>query len=275
MSMIKKWPQFENQVRRRDMKLLKRLDDFPDAILVAGCQRSGTTMLAKIIAESEGLYDFKLGATDACLDAALILAGSVDHQRVDRRYCFQTTHVDECYPEYLEHTGDFRMLWCLRNPLSVVYSLVYNWSNWGLNTTFMRCGVSELETYDLRAPLMRLLGARGVSKLHKACMIYNAKVSQIFELSKRLKCKGLVVVEYDELVNRKHEVLPKLYDFLEVDYRSEYADKILATSLSKANRLSDYESETILRLCEPVYDKARAEYWDTASDRPIWATEKL
>ena len=47
---IKRWPQFEKKVRLRGVELLKRLDDFPDSILVTGCQRSGTTMLTKIIA---------------------------------------------------------------------------------------------------------------------------------------------------------------------------------------------------------------------------------
>lgn len=260
--MIEKWPQFENRVRRRGLKLLRRLDDFPDAILVTGCQRSGTTMLAKILAESDGLHNFKLGAADACLDAALILSAAVDHVPNAARYCFQTTHVDECYSEYFEHSGDFRMIWCLRNPHSVVYSLVYNWSRWGLDTTFMRCGADALQP---KPRLFGILGARSVDKLTKACMIYNTKVSQIFELEKRLQCKGFAVVEYDELVTRKSEILPRLYDFVDVPYRAEYAEKILSSSLSKANRLSPRENDVIDRLCGPVYERARGEFWENTA----------
>ncbi len=216
-------------------------------------------MLAKILAESEGIYDFKLGASDACLDAGLILADVVDHPPLKERYCFQTTHVDERFEEYFEHDGDFRLIWCLRNPLSVVYSLVYNWTRWGLNTTFMRCGAERLEPKPM---LFDMLGAVTVDKLSKACMIYNAKVSQIFDLSSRLQSRGFVVVEYDELVRGKAAILPEIYNFLDVDYRPEYAEKILTSSLNKADRLTSSEVETINRLCGPVYERARDEFWD-------------
>ena len=145
-----------------------------------------------------------------------------------------------------------------------MYSLVYNWSKWGLNTTYDRCGAESLGD-DVRSSFKyRLLGSKAVSKLHKACMIYNQKVSQIFELSERLQCRGIIVVEYDELVRRKNDVLPRLYEFIDVPYQSAYGDKILTSSLNKADRLSDEESEVITALCGPVYDRAREAFWSEA-----------
>jgi hypothetical protein len=48
-SNITEWPQFAKQVRKKNVPLLKELDNFPASILIAGCQHSGTIMLARII----------------------------------------------------------------------------------------------------------------------------------------------------------------------------------------------------------------------------------
>src|SRR5215471_17197891 len=44
------WRRFHRGVRRRGLPLLKNLPSYPRCILVAGCQRSGTTMLTRLIA---------------------------------------------------------------------------------------------------------------------------------------------------------------------------------------------------------------------------------
>ncbi len=131
------------------MLLLHRIDEFPDSVLVTGCQRSGTTALARAINASPAMVDYRFGRDDE-LDAAQILAGRVDH--VPRgRYCFQTTYLNQCYGEYLEHRSPQRIVWVLRNPYSVVYSMVYNWGRFAFNELFAACGSPLLEgwTADL------------------------------------------------------------------------------------------------------------------------------
>ena len=44
-SSLNSWAQFDRKVRFSGRKLLGELDRFKDCILVAGCQRSGTTAL--------------------------------------------------------------------------------------------------------------------------------------------------------------------------------------------------------------------------------------
>ncbi len=91
---LNSWKEFEKHVRIAGYPLLARLDDFKDAILVAGCQRSGTTMLAKVITESEGIRNFWFGV-DPCMDGGLLLSGYLPHEPVGR-YCFQTTRCPCC-----------------------------------------------------------------------------------------------------------------------------------------------------------------------------------
>jgi hypothetical protein len=209
-------------------------------------------MLARIITESEGMVNYWFGQDDE-LDAALILSGYVDH-RPRGRYCFQTTYVNECYREYYEHTNGHRMVWVLRNPVSVVYSMLHNWGN--PNRVFVTCGVPMIAGIDKW--MYKLFGLSGVSTLRRACWGYIGKTSQLFDLKQHLDPDTIIVVDYDDLVMRKEEVLPAIYSFVDLEYRDEYADKIHSRSLRKGMRFSRHEIATVMSKCEPTYQKARA-----------------
>src|SRR5689334_20455876 len=163
------WPQFERQIQSKGCKLLGRLDDFPNSILVTGCQRSGTTMLTRIITQSDGMTNYWFGPDDE-LDAALILSGYVNHQP-QGRYCFQTTYINKYFQEYFEHGGGHKIIFLLRNPLSVVYSMLYNWSDYALNLLFNLCGVNSLT--GRHKWLYKYVGIASVNKLYRACFAYN------------------------------------------------------------------------------------------------------
>ena len=250
---ITNWEEFRQQIHDSNRKLLARLDNFPNAVLVTGCQRSGTTMLSRIITQSEGMVNYYFGADDE-LDAALILSGYVNHQS-HGRYCFQTTYLDEHYNEYFEHDNDHKILWVLRNPYSTVYSLLYNWPSRSLQLTFRSLVVSSFNGLDKWT--CRLLGTKRFSKVQQACMVYNKKVSQLFELRLRLGTSRFFIVDYDELVLNKEIILPEMYQFIKLAYKQAYASKIHAKSLNKLNDLSADEFETIKLLCESHYLKAK------------------
>ena len=141
-SPVKSWAQFDRKVRYSGHKLLAQLDMYHNSILVAGCQRSGTTALSRLITGSEGMVNFQLGKDDE-LDAALILSGWIPYQPIGR-YCFQTTYLNDSYTEYFEHY-DYKLIWVLRNPYSVVYSMLHNWKNGALNRLFHHCGSKLIE----------------------------------------------------------------------------------------------------------------------------------
>lgn len=245
---IKTWPEFARHVRNKQDDLLSRLEDFPDSILIAGCQRSGTTMLAQIITQSEGMVNYWFGPDDE-LDAALILSGNVKHEPRGR-YCFQTTYLNERYPEYFEHKN-FRMVWMVRNPHSVVYSMLHNWPRFALNELFSSCATQLLdERYKRR---FEMFGRWGVPRLLRACYAYNAKNSQIRQLRVHLDETRLQVVDYDDLVKNKAYILPRIYEFLGRPYKSEYEQAIKTSSLTKSSRASKHEQQAVERLCMPVY----------------------
>lgn len=250
---IRTWRQFSRLVRSKGCGLLRRLDEFPNSILITGCQRSGTTMLSRIITQSEGMVNYWFGPDDE-LAAALILSGYVDHTPRGR-YCFQTTYLNECYHEYFEHKMGHKIIWVLRNPFSVVHSILFNWRMFASNELFRGCGTYLLSDKEKRR--YNLLGVWGISKLRRACLSFNGKVSQAFELNDRIGKYQMLVVDYDDLVEQKQRILPLIYRFIDLPYRDEYCHKIHPKSINKASRLSKHEYALIKELCSPVYDRAR------------------
>ena len=250
---ITTWKQFARKVRKRGWRLLKRLDDFPNPILVTGCQRSGTTMISRLITMSEGMVNYWFGNDDE-LAAALILSGYVNHTPRGR-YCFQTTYLNECYHEYYEHKTSYKMIWVLRNPFSVVFSLLHNWKMFALNELFVGCGSQFLE--EKQKKCYELFGVYGISRIRRACLSYNGKVSQLFELKDWIGANRILILDYDDIVKEKKRILPTMYRFIDLPYKKSYGDKIHTKNIRKASRLSKRDYDLIEQLCGPVYEKAK------------------
>lgn len=249
---ISSWQEFNEKVRDKATRLLSRLDEFPNSILVTGCQRSGTHMLSGVISQSEGISNSWI-ETDIELDSAVILSGYRQHVPKGR-YCFQTTYLNERVDEYYEYTNGHRILWVLRNPVSVVYSMLFNWGT-NPNRVFNTCGIPVINGRDKW--IYSIFGARGVSMLRKACWAYNGKTAQVFDLLKVLGPEKVMVVDYDDLVIEKAILLPRIYEFVDLEHKAEYENLIHSKSLDKKSRMGDQEIATVLSLCEPTYRKAR------------------
>ena len=248
---IRSWAAFHAIVKQPDRPLLKTLDDYSDPILVAGCQRSGTTALARLLKRPAGMVDHAFGHDDE-LDGALLLSGYAT-RGTEGRHCFQTTYLNDRVGEYFEH-GDFRLIWMLREPRSVVYSMLNNWKRGALNRLFDACGAQVLARVDA-TPSVRTTWL-GPSRLAKACSSYVAKTAQTFELCARLGPR-IAVVDYDELVANKESLLPKLCEFVGIEYDPRLGKALHARSVGKRDRLGAEDAEYVDRFCSTVYDRAR------------------
>jgi hypothetical protein len=246
---INSWAAFHTVVKQPSRPLLAELDKYADPILVAGCQRSGTTALARLLKQAQGMVDHTFGHDDE-LDAALLLSGHVSRDTAGR-FCFQTTYLNDRFREYFEHT-DFRLIWMLREPRSVVYSMLNNWKRGALNRLFDACGADVLRQ---RQPQASLGGWLGPSRLDKACASYVAKTAQTFELCERLGAR-IAVVDYDELVARKNELLPQVCEFAGVTYEPRLGDKLHARSVDKRDRLGSRATAHVDDFCKEIYERA-------------------
>ena len=247
---IRSWAAFTSIVKRPDRPLLAKLDDYAAPILVAGCQRSGTTALARLLKRAEGVVDHAFGHDDE-LDGALLLAGHAT-RALDGRQCFQTTYLNDRYPEYFAHR-DFRLIWMLREPRSVVYSMLHNWKRGALNRLFDACGAEVLA----RANEPPRFGSTwlGPSRLAKACASYVAKTAQTFELAERLE-ERMAVVDYDDLVAHKEKLLPALCEFAGLRYEPRLAESLHDRSVGKRTKLDAREAEYVDSFCAETYRRA-------------------
>jgi len=243
------WQDFHSGVRRRSGSLLEGLPRYPDCVLVAGCQRSGTTMLTRLIAAAPGFTRLALTADDE-LDAALALARLIDLP-LEYRYCFQTTYLNERYEDYRTLESGQRLIWVLRNPYSVVYSMLYNWQRFGLNELYEGCGVPD--TSDPRLRRTRLIWPFGPSRLEKACLAYRGKVAQIRAIRDMLSPEQLLTVDYDLLVKAPEHWLPRIFDFAGAPYDLSYAQLVRHAPANKARRLSLRARRLVEQLALPTY----------------------
>jgi hypothetical protein len=249
------WPKFNRTIADGTRPLLKRLPNYANAVLVAGCQRSGTTAVRRVITAADGFTNFTYTHDDE-LDAALILSGALHHD-AHGRYCFQTTYLNDSYREYLSIPPTCQLIWVVRNPYSVVYSMAYHWRRFALNDLYRRCGIqargraltvdgNEVES----SPAQR--GA-----VRKACYSYAGKSSQVLELLTLAESGQLLVVDYDELCRVPDIVLPRVFHFIQEEFRPEYAAMINDHSVDKAQQLSSRERTLVTETCLATYEKVK------------------
>jgi hypothetical protein len=248
------WQRFHSGVRKPGMPFLKNLSHYPQSVLVAGCQRSGTTMLTRLIAASPGFSRLALTRDDE-LDAALALAGIIDLPR-ERRYCFQTTYLNERCREYQLLGPQHRLIWVLRNPFSVVYSMLHNWQRFGLNELYEGCGIDDASPARMRRTA--LPWPLGPSQIEKACLAYRGKVAQTLALRDLVQPGQLLIIDYDALVAAPDTLLPRIFAFVGAPYEASFAKGIRRDSVKKADRLSRRSRGLIETLALPTYRQSVA-----------------
>ena len=158
------------------------------------------------------------------------------------------------YQEYFEHQKGHKVIWVLRNPYSVVYSMMNNWGRFAFNELFDACGVSLLNQENFK--MYSKFGKFVIPKTKRACLSYVGKVSQLFNLEKELNKGSFKIIEYDNLVRNSSVILPEIYSFIHLEYKEEYSSKLHMKSLNKAQKLSKKQKELIDELCIPTYNNA-------------------
>lgn len=249
---VHSWAQFHNVVKRPERRLLSRLDQYEDSLLVSGCQRSGTTALTRLLKRTERIVDARFGADDE-LDGALLLAGQVE-RLADGRHCFQTTYLNDRFPEYFDHDR-FRLIWILREPRSVIRSMLHNWKRAALDRLYAACGdTGSVNSRDRRRLLRQWIGP---SRLDKACASYVAKTAQPFILREQLG-RRMLIVDYDDLVSHSETLLPEVCEFAGVPFDTRLLGHLHKRSLHNRDRLPEWQVSRIDAACSRVYTDARA-----------------
>lgn len=248
---VRKWADFDRRIRRSDARLLAQLPRFPDAILVAGCQRSGTTAVTRILRDAVGMAGTTFTNDDE-LDAALILAGALRFES-EQRCCFQTTYLNDRVREYFEHS-DYRLIWIIREPAAVVRSMLFNWRRGALNRLFRACGQHALDAKGARR--FERFGTLGFGRAEMACLSYMVKTAQIHEIAAQLGPERLYILDYDDLIKRRELLLPDVFAFASVPYDDSYLARLRKRKKPGHRRLSRHARNLIRESCQPEYERA-------------------
>jgi hypothetical protein len=245
---FRSWKRFHDGPRQQQAPLLTALGEFPNCVLVAGCQRSGTTITTRIVAKARGFQRFAFTHDDE-LDAALILAGRISLPD-GRRYCFQTTYLNERYPDYALMGPNQRLVWVLRNPYSVVYSMVNNWKRFALEELYDSCAPATAAR-----PARHRLWPFGPSAAEKASVAYAGKTAQLVRIRELIGAERLFVLEYDQMVQEPEKWLPALFLFIDEPYDPAYALALRRDSLEKALSMPRRMRDLVERYAVPTYNR--------------------
>ena len=246
--MIKSWHQFE-RIRHGTKPLLQVLPTLNKPILVAGCQRSGTTAVTRILRSGGDFGELSVTPDDE-LDAALILAGELPPPR-GHRLVLQTTYLNNHYREYFDHKN-FNLIWLIRNPREVINSMLNNWSSGALRRLFHACGSRQLNKKQL-ARYARI-GHWGFSKLEMACYSYLEKSHQALEISRALANHQVTFLDYNRFVAEPHETVRFLCAYSGITYSPQIANTLQRDVRKRAtNQLSKTQERTVQEICDDAW----------------------
>ena len=162
-------------------------------------------------------------------------------------YLYNTiTFLNNSFHEYLDHL-DFKLIWVLRNPHSVVYSMLHNWRRSALNRLFKSCGSTQL-TAD-KKKWFDILGGRVFSQTYKACLSYNAKMEQLVYLKQKMPSNRLMIIDYNDLVKNKNKALKSVCSFVGLEFQDYHSQLVNNKSVRKIETQSKREFNTVESLC--------------------------
>ena len=248
---IDTWGRFHRIVKQPGRRLLAALPRFTDCVLVAGCQRSGTTALTRTLRCGKGMADFRFCEDDE-LAGALLLAGHVESPVIGR-YCFQTTYLNDRFAEYFD-TDNFRLVWVIREPAAVVHSMLHDWNRGALRRLFDSCGKIYLGDVEDWRP--RLFSYASPTSLEMACASYIAKATQTFRLAERLGNR-LLIVDYDELVGCKQSLLPEIFSFAGIEPDPAAMGLLHSRSVGHGSQFPIRVANRIHASCGPLFERLR------------------
>ncbi len=229
----------------RDRPLLARLDDYENSLLISGCHWPSTTAVTRLLQRTGGFADHGFGHDDE-FDGALLLAGYVTRFSSER-HCFQTTYLNDGFREYLDHE-DFKLIWILREPRSVVASLLTRWKRAALDALLPG---GEHADADSRSSLS------GASRIDKACSAYTAAATQALELHARLG-RRIAIVDYDDLAAHRDRLLPQLCELAGTAFDRQLLSHLHGKHVHRGDTLAGWEAARVDYLAAPAYWGARA-----------------
>lgn len=233
-------------------------------VFVAGCQRSGTTMTAKIFGADPGAYVFPEMSSLSSGDKVERLRFN-DLDNVERQIRWTRAPLvvakplveSARLPELLNRFPNSTVLWMIRDYHDVAASNLVRWGDQngfddlapilaGDQTNWRAFGLSE-ETVQL----VKDLHAQGLTPADAACLFWYTRNTLLFD--QNLDSDSRVYLQrYSELVTNPESTMRSFYGALGLDYPVQpITADVRASSLGKGSNID--LSPTVAELCDSMY----------------------
>lgn len=239
----KRWKEINNSILPK-IKKGSHFQKLPTSkyknLLLFGCQRTGTTWATNIL----GKYLPNTFAFSEKQTFYFLLDNYIIPEVYADLLIFKTTFINQEIESHENCLANTHFLLMVRNPFSVVYSLVHNFG--------MLAEVSVY--YESRRKESDLVETDN-KKLKMAVEIYRQSMRVSLDMLKKFDQSKMKVVFYDDMVLNTQEVLADIANFLDLDITD--CQKTITNgnslSLNKWHQLSQEELKFIRDYAQPIW----------------------
>jgi hypothetical protein len=253
--------------------LLKKLHLFPGAVLVGGCQRSGTSIAARCLSYCGAVRVVPDDLHSHLeINSFALLSGYSPVTPQEGRYVFQVTYLDHDYVELMISEEQFSLIWCLRNPFDVVRSMLHNWWDTAIYGTLENCGYTALSPEQLKQ--FKQWGSFEqwdrslISRVQAACAVYLSKLNHAYTLKEFFKQSrnSLHFLQFERFIQAPEHTLHELCDHLSLQYSQSAVEVISPDKSSRLPELTGEEHSVVESLCRAPYERALLDFFGNAED---------
>jgi Sulfotransferase domain len=242
------------------------------AIFVVGCQRSGTTMLLKVLGKSANCRIYNEGKNNPAYDFYRLRSNETVKDLIQKSHkptvVFKPVLDSQHTDRLLDLHPNTRAIWIYRDYRDVVSSSVKKWQGdqkdimYGIAADIRRD--PKHHQYAIRdrmsdrtIDLVRKLCNPDMSAEDGAALLWYVRNLIYFDLG-LAKDQRVLLARYEDLVTRPEEYFLRIFGFIGCYFDQRYIDDIFATSVKKNSHHAI--NKEIELLCREMLERLDRQY---------------
>ena len=255
---------------RRSEESIHRHEGVKTPVFIVGCQRSGTTMLQRVLTGCPQMQVYGEGSTEAFSEGARIrpeaVIRSLIHDSPAPVVVFKPLNDTQHADVLLKIQPNAQAIWMYRHFHDVVNSLVEKWGDAQIEAirqiakgTYSGPGseaLGERVSPDSMA-LVRKMNESGLSPVDAAALIWYLRNVIYYDLNLDAD-PAVLLCKYEDTATDPERYVGRLFDFVGGVFSSSYVAKVSSASINKCKPPAlDPE---IAKLCGELLDRIDASY---------------
>ena len=239
----KNWQEI-NMLRLPNIRKASHFQKLPSSkyknLLLFGCQRTGTSWTTKMLEK----YLPKTFAFSEIQVFYFLLDDYIIPEFDAELLVFQTTFINLEIESYKNCLANTQFLLMVRNPFSVICSLLYNFIYLDIISNYYKSRMKESDLVETENKDLKM-----------AVEVYRQSMRVSLDMIKKFDRARMKVIFYDDMVLNTPEVLADIANFLDLDFADcpKAITKGNPHSLSKWHQLSPEEIKFIEDYAQPIW----------------------